>query len=283
MDAVYTYLVSVFPNHRCDISRITREIQESTITIALDYINATDSEVNFFFKTNLSDDEETALADIVAAHTGEPLPEEPKIFQTEILTEHLEFVEAGDALKKFAAASLLIDISAGVSEKVTDFSWPIPISLKSGTIGVSEEMLGDELTIQVAPNTLIGAIIQPLNVGDTSIYVSPTVIENIKKGYYIGLYQSDDTGIEISQVLSIDAANSCLKINPSDVSANAGSYIAMCAKLIPYLYFSSLDKIEVGKHIPSGQRIAKDISIRVIYKNNNGIAKKVSFFVEYLY
>jgi hypothetical protein len=283
MDAVYTYLVSLFPNHKCDLSRITQEIHESSITIALDYINATDSVVNFYFKTELSVDEETTLGELVAVHTGEPLPEEPKIFKAEILTEHLEFVESGNTLNKFAATTLLIDISAGVSEKVTDFSWPIPVSLKSGTIGVSEDMLGDELVVHVAPNTLVGAITQPLNVGDTSIYVSPTVIENIKRGYYIGLYQPGDTGIEISQVISVDAANSCLQIHSSDVSANAGSYVAMCAKLVPYLYFHSLDKIELGKNIPTGQRIAPGISIRVIYKNNNSVAKKVSFFVEYLY
>jgi len=283
MDAVYTYLISIFPNHKCDISRLTKEIHESSITISLNYINASDSEVNLFFKAELSVDEETILADLIASHTGEPLPEEPKIFKAEILTEHLEFVESGNTLNKFAATTLLIDISAGVFEKVTDFSWPIPVSLKSGTIGVSEDMLGDELSVHVAPNTLIGAIIQPLNIGDTSIYVSPTVLQNIKRGYYIGLYQAGSTGIEIAQVLSIDAANSCLKINPSAISANAGSLIAMCAKLIPYLFFHSLDKIEIGKQIPTGQRIPPNISIRTIYKNNTGTAKKISFFIEYLY
>jgi len=283
MDAVYTYLVSLFPNHKCDLSRITQEIHESSITIALDYINATDSVVNFYFKAELSVDEETILGELVAVHTGEPLPEEPKVIKAEILTEHLEFVESGDVLNKFSAETLLIDISNGEYEKITDFKWNIPVSLKSGTIGVSEDMIGDEMEVHVAPNTLVGAATQNLNVGDTSIYVSPTVIQNIKRGYYIGLYQPGDTGIQISQVLDIDSANSCLAINPSDVSANAGSYIAMCAKIIPYVYFHSFDKIELGKQIPQGQRISKGVPIRVIYKNNNGIAKKISFFVEYLY
>lgn len=71
--------------------------------------------------------------------------------------------------------------------------------------------------------------------------------------------------------------------SPSDVSANAGSYIAMCAKLIPNLYLHSIDKIEIGKDLPTGQRIPKNLPVRVHYHNNNSTAKKISFFVEFLY
>lgn len=283
MEFSYKYSIYQFPNQKVSTDRLLLEINESAIIIAISRIDTYNNIVDIVFKDELSSDDLNLLNTIVSNHSGDPLPEEPQVIKAEILTEHIEYVESGDVLNKFSAETLLIDISSGIYEKVTDFKWNIPISLKSGTIGVSEDMIGDEMEVHVAPNTLIGAITQDLNIGDTSIYVSSTVIQNIKRGYYLGLYQSGDTGIEISQVLDIDVANSFLAINPSDVSANAGSYVSMCAKIIPYVYFHSFDKIELGKHIPQGQRISKEIPIRVIYKNNNGVAKKISFFVEFLY
>ena len=242
--------------------------------------------MSIFFKADLSSGDQTILDGIVAAHSGEPLPNAVQIVKSEILTEHIKFVEAGDTTQgMYAAQSIIIDVSAGESEKIVDFKWPYDIALMSGTLGVSEDMLGDDFTIDIGPNTLIGALIAPLNVGDTSIYVSETVLSNIKKGFYIGLYNAGgDTGTEIAQVIDRDDANSALTLSsPSDVSANIGSPIAMCAKLIPNLYLHSIDKIEIGKDLPTGQRIPKNLPVRVHYHNNNSVAKKISFFVEFLY
>ena len=281
----YDYNLSDFPNNKVSVDRLTQEIQQSAIVTALDHINVNDSLVSIFFKADLSTGDQTILDGIVAAHSGLALPGAVQIVKSEVLTEHLKFVEAGDTTQgMYAAQSIIIDVSAGDTEKIVDFTWPFDIALMSGTLGVSEDMIGDDFMVDVGPNTLVGALIAPLNVGDTSIYVSPTVLQNIKKGFYIGLYSPGDSGIEISQVIDRDDANYALTLRyPSDVSANAGSYIAMCAKIIPKLYLHSIDKIEIGKQIPTGQRIPKNIPIRVHYHSNNGVAKKISFFVEYLY
>lgn len=285
-DFKYTYTLSDFPNDKVDLDTLQDQVRASAITVSLDYIGTEGVDVNFFFKAELDSTDQLVLDNVVANHSGEPEPEEIQVVKSEILTEHIRFVEAGDTTQGlFGAESLIIDISAGETQKITDFSWPIDIALMSGTLGVSEEMLGDDFSIDVGPNTLIGALIAPLNVGDTSIYVSPTVLQTIKIGYYIGLYNTGgDTGVEISQIIDRDDSNSCLTLKtPSDVSANAGSYIAMCTKLIPSLYLHSMDKIEIGKDFPTGQRIPKNFPVRVYYNNNNGVAKKISFFVEYLY
>jgi len=282
----YNYELTQFPNDKCNIDTLSTQIRNSTIKAALDFINESLGFVSIFFKAALDTQDEGVLDDIVAHHTGDPSPQETPIVRSEILTEHIRFVEAGDVTQGlYSAQSLIIDVSAGEAEKIVDFTWPIDIALMSGTLGISEDMVGDNFTIDVGPNTLIGALIAPLNVGDTSIYVSSTVLENIKKGFYIGLYGAGQaTGTEISQVIDRDDANSCLRLlNPSDVSANAGSYVAMCAKLIPNLFLHSMDKVEIGKDVPTGQRIPKNLPVRVHYHNNNGVAKKISFFIEYLY
>jgi len=281
----YTYNITEFPNQKYDLSRLIQEIENSSIIIALDHINTTVTEVTILFKADLSSGDKIILDGIVSTHSGEPLPEEPQIIKAEILTEATKWVEANNTTQAlFAAQSLIIDVSSGESQVAKSFSWPYVVALKSATIYVTNDMIGDEISVHEAPNTLIGYLTQPLNVGDTSMYASETVIQNIRRAYYVGLYQPGDEGIEISQVLDIDIKNNALSLTtPSDVSADAYSYVAMCGKMIPDLLFTTTDKIEIGKTIPTANRLPANIPMRVYYKNNSGKAKKVSIFVEYLY
>ena len=286
MAFTYNYTLTDFPNDKCDLNKFSEQIRNSTITAALDYCSQSLGFVTAVFRAELTNPDVSTLDNLVANHDGEPIPDSTPIVKSEQLTEHIKFVEAGDTTQgMFAAESLVVDISAGETEVTKDFSWPFDVALMSGTFAISEDMVGDEMNVHVGPNTLIGALIQPLSVGDTSIYCSSTVFENIKVGYYFGLYNGGGaTGVEIGQVLAKDEENSVLTIDtPSDVSANAGSYVAMCAKIIPYMYLNSTDKIEIGKDVPTGQRIPANLPVRVNYFSNNSVAKKVTFFVEYLY
>lgn len=59
-----------------DIDRLTLEIQQSSITIALDNITLLGSEVTIAFKVAISNDEKTTLDTVVANHSGEPMPDD---------------------------------------------------------------------------------------------------------------------------------------------------------------------------------------------------------------
>ena len=285
MDYTYTYNISQTPNDKVDTDRLADEIQKSSIIIAIKYIDTSNTIISIVFKSELSDDDELTLDDIIIHHSGDPMLPLVPIVRAEILTEHVKWIESREATQNlYAAQSIIIDLSTGESEKIVDIAFPFNIALMSGTLRVNEEMVGDNISIEIGPNTLIGALTQSLNIGDSSIYVSPTVIENIKKGYYISMYDLDGDGIDIGQVISIDDTNSCLTlVSPSSVSINAGSYLAMMAKIVPYLYFHDINDIDIGKQIPTGQRIPKGIPIRIHYKNDTLIGKKISFFIEYLY
>ena len=60
------------------ISRLIQEIHNSIITVALDYINAIETELDIIFKSSLTPDEKAILDVIVTNHTGESLPEDIK-------------------------------------------------------------------------------------------------------------------------------------------------------------------------------------------------------------
>lgn len=282
----YTYSITDFPNQKVNSDRLIAEITKSAITVALDCINTDPSYVFIIFKDVLSVADRSTLDAIVVNHSGEPLPSAPQIVKAQILTEAPYWIESNNALQElYAAESILLDVLSGVTETSTKFSFPYNIGVKSATIYVTDDMVGDQIIVHEGPNTLIGYLTSPINSGDTVIYVSDTVIQNIKIGYYVDLYvPGDDEGIEIGQVIDINTNDRCLTIHtPSQISADTDSYLSMCGKLIPRLDITCNQKIEIGKTIPTASRLPKNIPIRIIYKNNNGKAKKVSIFVEYIY
>lgn len=73
----YNYSISEdFPNSKIAIPRLTNEIRESEITVALDHIQTEEDVCEIYFKDRLSSLEEATLSSgIVANHSGEPLEE----------------------------------------------------------------------------------------------------------------------------------------------------------------------------------------------------------------
>lgn len=72
----YNFTISTaFPAAKVSSDRLTQEIRASAITVALDGINTAGDLCTVIFKAALSGGEETTLNGLVAAHTGEPLPD----------------------------------------------------------------------------------------------------------------------------------------------------------------------------------------------------------------
>ena len=71
----YTYQIQNFPNQKVSSDRLISEIRASSIVIAVDYVNTDTSSCHVFFKDVLSDGDKNTLDAIVAAHSGDPLPD----------------------------------------------------------------------------------------------------------------------------------------------------------------------------------------------------------------
>ena len=188
-DVKYDYNFVQFKNGKVASDRLADEIRSSLITISLNCINTYNNVASIFFKATLTVDDKTLLDTIVANHSGEPLPEETQIVRAEILTEHLKYVEAGDVTQTlFACESIVLDIASGDTTKIIDVSWKYNISLKSGTLPVSNDMVGDEVVVEVGSNTLIGAVALPVNIGDDTITRWEDVERIILNPEFDGLY-----------------------------------------------------------------------------------------------
>jgi hypothetical protein len=68
----YTYNITDFLNNIANLDSLIEEIGDSDITIVLDYINSTESEVDLWFKASLPGGDLTTLSGVVATHVGAP-------------------------------------------------------------------------------------------------------------------------------------------------------------------------------------------------------------------
>lgn len=74
----YAYSIqNDFSNHVVATDRLIKEIQASSISIALDHIGTVGDECSILFKDVLSTGDKTTLDGLVAVHTGELLPGQP--------------------------------------------------------------------------------------------------------------------------------------------------------------------------------------------------------------
>lgn len=275
----YTYNIVDFANTALNINRMTDEIKNSTITIALDHIVRNDNTVIFKFKTELSDSEEDSLTSLVNQHTGEALAVN-EVVNTMVVSENIKFYESGDQLNGlFSTETWDMDILQDQAITSKEFSFKFDVSLLMASMGITDVMIGDEVEVHMAPNTIIGVIVQPVAPGDAGIYVSPTVIENIKVGYFVII-----NGAEIGQVKSIDGNYIALCDPVSDgVNATAMTYVGMTIKLVKHIRFVHTHTMAIGSSITTGQRIPANVVTKIIYKNNNNTEKMVSFYIEHLY
>lgn len=71
----YSHLLTVFPQQRVALDRLALEIRQSGIVTALDFINLSAVQADIWFKDALAGGDVTLLTALVAAHSGEPLPD----------------------------------------------------------------------------------------------------------------------------------------------------------------------------------------------------------------
>ena len=158
MASKYTFnIASDFPNQKADLGKLEAEIHDSNIVTALDYINASTTECDIWFKAELlTVDSTTTLPAIIAAHDGEPLPEQEAptmadgrpIVRADSRPLEMEtyFTMAGDSTGIGDGVVMMWDFSnnddiyegpevpSGFKAKKLAMSFYCPVHLKDGTI-----------------------------------------------------------------------------------------------------------------------------------------------------
>ena len=266
----YTYQKKV------NVQALSEEIIKSNITIALDYISTEDTYVYIFFKAQLSVEEETLLTVVVGDHDPNIEVGEPPIM--------VKVVEDNsDDERSFQTVTIGIDVPAASGWHEEDHSFPIDIAVISCDLLISECHVGDTMEVIVAPDTIIGAITQNVEAGQTEIYVQDSVIQHLFRGYYIVITDGQKMA-NLGRVLQIHT-NSIVVENAPDVDFDMASptYVMMSIKLFNDWEFPGVGRIDIGDAKIGASLIPANTTIRLRYYNTTGEAKRFIAPMDILY
>lgn len=129
------------------VDRLTQEISDSAITVALDHINLFGNDLDIFFKAALTEGEEAILDSLVDAHTGEPL-EQNMVTPVSIasLPDPIAFAQPTHRTKRYATD--IVTIAKNTNE-IIDFQLPLELWTMGGCLLVENAEFGDYVTASV--------------------------------------------------------------------------------------------------------------------------------------
>jgi hypothetical protein len=171
-------------------------------------------------------------------------------------------------------------------EQTFDFVWPFDMAVSALHFVTNAQHIGDTITSLISPDTVVGYITQPVNIGDCIIHTNQTVIENLRVGYLASLNDGVH-GCPLGYVTGIDAVNFTITTQkPSSVafSADSPTYVSLDISNIHEFEIGDPNKYDIGQSLIQGGLIPANTVIRLIYKNNSkSDAKSFIFYFEYFY
>lgn len=186
----------------------------------------------------------------------------------------------------FQARTLNIIDAPANSTTIVNKSWPIPIGVLAVYFVTTADHEGDELEVDISPDTLVGTITSNVTAGDTVLNVSSTVIENIKLGYYVQLSTTpvaenlgSSTTDNLGEVIAIDKDASTITVDiPATNSFTAPAYIYMTVKMVTDYMIGPPWEYVIGESKIGASHLPANTTVRLHYKNNSPSATKTIIF-----
>ncbi len=193
----------------------------------------------------------------------------------------------------YASTCIIIDIPAAtiageITTSTKSFSYP------TGLIDVhfttTSDMEGDILHADIGLDTIIGTISNDVDIGTTGvgigITVSSTVIDNIKIGYNVRLFDGVNQD-ELKHVTSIDTANNTINVEQGPLnyafSASSPTYVQMTVEMLQDFTLGPAQTYRLGMSTVGATYIPTDTVGHFRYENWNMAAKRLYVYIEFFY
>jgi hypothetical protein len=161
--------------------------------------------------------------------------------------------------------------------------YPHPISIMGGFLNTVESMVGDIVTITAAEGITVGALTSGVNINDTVINVSPTVLANVVTGRRVSLTDGTNTTDYITVISKNTVAGTITLRTGSPYAFSAGGLIRFQIVYCDSVELGSPGKYEMGTTKIGGTYVLPNIPILVKYTNNGSTTKRPSFIITLLY
>lgn len=153
--------------------------------------------------------------------------------------------------------------------------FPYDITLCSAMVQAIPENNGDELSIILSPDAVIGANTAPITIGDTFFYISNPSIEYCIKGAFLNFEG------EIVRIKTLDLINAKITVcSPFVSNHNPGTYISRNVYIAKDIFLHE-GCISLGKSNPYPSYIEAGVSFNILYKNNQNVQKKFNMIIDY--
>ena len=175
----------------------------------------------------------------------------------------------------FESEHIRIDIPSGTPGDITehDVSWIMNIILWKTYLTPTSDMIGDEISVLASPETTIGVLTAPANIGDTVINVNSTVIDNAYRGFLVTIDDTVNKDV-VGRLSNIDSGNSQITFEtPLSYAYAAGTPVKISVYVLKNIYISDTNIIDIGAKGFKGKGITAGTILRVYYTNNSGTAK----------
>jgi len=287
-----SYIYSVtddFPLGLVNTDNLSKEISQSAIITALDYITTSGDTINIIFKATLSTGDKTILdGDTVAPAGG--LIADHNIVVAEVTSTVAIQEESIPTNGKWKAEAFWIPGATGPDvTTTTTLSYDHPITAMNIQYRTTDENVDDSVEMVVLPDYgsglgVIGVLQQTAATGATGIHVNQAICDNVFTSDVIML-QEGGKEEDLGEIQRIDKANKMLYLkNPTATSFNYTSptLVKMNRYVMgpytlgpPSLYLLGGSKIG-GSHLPAGHKV------EVRYKNMSAESKRLYVILERL-
>jgi len=217
-----------------------------------------------------------------SAHTVDPTT--VRIVQT-VSPQQFTALEASQGY--YQAMSVCICVPAGATGAIytQDISWPADILIWTTTLYTTTDSMDDVFSLISGPDTTIGVLTVAANIGDTTINVSPTVTANVTRGLNLSLFDGTNRN-DLGEVTVIDTVNNIITFQTALTNAfNPNTLVYLNVYTIKNFTICgtmmSNQGITFGAKGFKGKELPANMILRFVNVNNNGLAKMISFKVEY--
>ena len=280
-EATYTF------NKILNGSKFMLEVHDSAITTCIARVDVVGNTSYCVFKDTLSNDEETALNDLVSAHDATPVEED--------IVRRTSFVENENCSHldlTYRMVPHLYTVPASAGPHVFDISFPYDIMLLGGTVEVSAANLGDSVQFETVGKTVVGQLISACAEGDNHVHVNlDAVASYIWKAFdlyavTLDQYGQISTSVDLGHVISKAGTEIMLEsVLTAQQAFSAGTYIATRYVAVEKYKLLREQTIWISRDTDRGALIPKNTPMKFSYwndaqVNNEYIAKEIQIVLE---
>jgi hypothetical protein len=178
----------------------------------------------------------------------------------------------------FRAIGMEVAVGAAAGDYESTYSWPTPRSLMAAEVDVPDDWVGDEVTLLVAPNTIVGTLTSESAAAATVHDVEQSVLDNIVLGYMV--------------TIGTEALGECIAIGETTIttqnglvaSAASGSQVKITVCMGDKIPMTAPVAKVIGESKIGGSYLAANKVVKVIYhRATTGTAFTFKLTMEMLY